>query len=546
MSSNEDREGGRSERERASSDMWTSGSTFFTAARFLAPVPRPRHGYRRTRAEVSGPAPHADSRKKVVVVGAGWAGLASAHHLCKQGFDVTLLESGSGPAEEIGIRGFWRPYRNIFSVIDELGIQCFTNWMSSALYSPAGMEVKFPVFQDLPWLPTPFGALLYPEFLNLPLVDRLTSVPLISAVIDFDNTDTAWRRYDTMTSRELFKQYGCSERLFREVFEPFLHAGLFAPAEQCSAAATLGMLYYYILSHQKNFDVAWCRGAVEEKILLPWLESMRLNGLKFWENKRVTDFIINEDTGCISGLVCGQEVYKADAFVLAVDISTIQSTILSSPVLQSRQEFLSVLNLAAIDVISVKLWFDRKVKVPNAVNICFGSDDSISWTFFDLNSIYDEYQDEPATVLEAEIYYANQLLPLKDEQIVKKVVAYLSGCVQEFKEAIVMQQNVVRHAKSATHFFPGSYKHMLRGSTTFPNLFMAGDWIVTRHGSWSKEKAYVTGLEAANRVVDYLGEGEFAKIIAVEEDEPHIQTLRSLNRRVNEIRTQIPSFDFFL
>lgn len=56
----------------------------------------------------------------------------------------------------------------------------------------------------------------------------------------------------TVTSRELFKQYGCSERLFREVFDPFLHAGLFAPAEQCSAAATLGMLYYYILSHQVN------------------------------------------------------------------------------------------------------------------------------------------------------------------------------------------------------------------------------------------------------------------------------------------------------
>jgi len=28
---------------------------------------------------------------------------------------------------------------------------------------------------------------------------------------------------------------------------------------------------------------------------------------------------------------------------------------------------------------------------------------------------------------------------------------------------------------------------------------MSGDWIVTRHGSWSQEKAYVTGLEAANQ-----------------------------------------------
>jgi hypothetical protein len=56
----------------------------------------------------------------------------------------------------------------------------------------------------------------------------------------------------------------------------------------------------------------------------------------------------------------------------------------------------------------------------------------------------------------------------------------------------------------------------------------------------------VTGLEAANRVVDYLGEGEFAKIISVEEDEAHIEALRSLNRRANEILTQLPISDFFL
>ncbi|MQL72562.1 hypothetical protein Taro_004897 [Colocasia esculenta] len=54
------------------------------------------------------------------------------------------------------------------------------------------------------------------------------------------------------------------------------------------------------------------------------------------------------------------------------------------------------------------------------------------------------------------------------------------------------------------------------------------------------EKAYVTRLEAVNRVVDYLGEGDFAKIIAVEEDEPHIEALRSINRRINETRAQLP------
>ncbi|WOL16798.1 hypothetical protein Cni_G25586 [Canna indica] len=181
--------------------MWTSASIVSVATRFPPLFRRPRNGHLRCRAEASpasvSPDPHAEGQKKVVVVGAGWAGLASAHHLCKQGFDVTLLESGSGPAEEIGVKGFWRPYHNIFSAIDELDIKPFTRWTSSAIYSQEGMEVKFPVFQDLNQLPTPFGALLYPEFVNLPLVDRLTSVPLIAAVIDFDNTDTAWRKYDT-------------------------------------------------------------------------------------------------------------------------------------------------------------------------------------------------------------------------------------------------------------------------------------------------------------------------------------------------------------
>lgn len=53
------------------------------------------------------------NKKKVVIVGSGWAGLAAAHHLCKQGLDVTVLEGGYefGPKnstltpDDVGIRG---------------------------------------------------------------------------------------------------------------------------------------------------------------------------------------------------------------------------------------------------------------------------------------------------------------------------------------------------------------------------------------------------------------------------------------------------------
>ncbi|XP_042494355.1 uncharacterized protein LOC122073790 isoform X2 [Macadamia integrifolia] len=490
------------------------------------------------------------NRKKVLVVGSDWAGLGAAHHLCKQGFNVTVLAtdkicgstskpntSGDGGI----IQGFWYPYGNIFSLVDEIGIKPFTNWKSSAQYSREGLEVEYPIFQDVPQLPTPLGALIYTQFLRLSLVDRLTSLPLMAAVIDFDNTDTAWRKYDSMTARELFKQFGCSQSLYQDVFNPMVQVGLFAPAEQCSAAATLGMLYYFILAHQKDFDVVWCRGTVREKIFMPWMDFMRDKGCEFLEGGVVTDFSVNEETGCISEVICGKESYEADAIILAVGISALQEIVMNSSALRTREEFLKALNLASIDVLTVRLWLDRK-----ASSVCFGFDDSYGWTFFDLNAIYDEYKDNPSTVIEADFYHANELLPLKDEQIVAKVISNLSLCIKDFKDANVVEGQVERFPKSLSHFFPGSYKYTMRGSTSFPNLFMSGDWIITRHGSWAQEKAYVTGLEAANRVVDYLEEGSFAKIEAVEEDEPHIQALRNLNRSIKELRAQLPLSDYFL
>lgn len=53
-------------------------------------------------------------------------------------------------------------------------------------------------------------------------------------------------------------------------------------------------------------------------------------------------------------------------------------------------------------------------------------------------------------------YHANQLLPLKDEQIVAKVMSYLPKCIKDFEEAQVLEYVVTRFPKSVTHYFPGN------------------------------------------------------------------------------------------
>ena len=114
---------------------------------------------------------------------------------------------------------------------------------------------------------------------------------------------------------------------------------------------------------------------------------------------------------------------------------------------------------------------------------------------------------------------------MSDAQIVAKVHQDLATCVSGFREAKVSDYSVIRVPQGVTHFAPGSYQYLLKAKTSIPHLFMSGDWIINRHGSWSQEKAYVTCLEAANLVIECFG-GQKGHIISVEPDEPHILLAR--------------------
>ncbi|MEO1295776.1 MAG: FAD-dependent oxidoreductase [Cyanobacteria bacterium J06636_16] len=491
--------------------------------------------------------------KKIVVIGAGWAGLAATSHLASQGYNITLLEAAAHPgglvagwqtpggrSVEGGIHGFWYPYRNIFNQVSELGLTPFTRFTRSSQYSPAGLEVESPLFQNEPRLPAPLGTFAYTQFKRLPLSDRLSALPLLYAVIDFDNSDQAWRNYDKMTARELFKQYGVTDRLYRESFEPMLLVGLFAPGEQCSAAAALGMLYYFILAHQPDFDVVWCRGTVGAQIFQPWIAQIEAAGAKVLTNKRVTDIVVDQ-SGRATGVQCGDEFYPADAVISGVSITGMKKIVASSKTLNNYAQFRNLSNLKGIDVLATRLWFDRKVDIPLPSNACFGFDVTTGWTFFDLNDLQDEYHNEPYSVVEADFYHANQLLPMSDEQIIHKVHRDLTTCIPDFGNATVIDSSVIRVKEGVTHFFPGSYQYLLSATTGIPNLYMSGDWIVTNHGSWSQEKAYVTGLEAANLVIDQFGVGNRANIIPIEADEPHIQVARTINQTFKDLTRFIPN-----
>jgi hypothetical protein len=47
---------------------------------------------------------------------------------------------------------------------------------------------------------------------------------------------------------------------------------------------------------------------------------------------------------------------------------------------------------------------------------------------------------------------------MKDEDIVAKVMSYLSKCIKDFEYATVMDKEIGRFPQSLTHFFPGNFR----------------------------------------------------------------------------------------
>ena len=255
-----------------------------TDVRVLAEAPAWSDGARKTSGS-SEDVVKLNAAPTAVVVGGGWAGFGAAWQLIKHGFDVTLLDASpnpgglssgwrttSGRAVEAGCKGFWRHYKNIHALCDELGVDPFTPYTSSAFYSPAGKEVSAPILGDLPRLPTPLGTLLYtsPYFTNLSVEDRLSAAPLAVDLLRYDATPESYARYDAMSARDLFLRGGdraggsgewpllppplnawlpglgnggASPALYESFLAPILCALMFAPPEELSAAAALDVLY---------------------------------------------------------------------------------------------------------------------------------------------------------------------------------------------------------------------------------------------------------------------------------------------------------------
>ena len=515
----------------------------------------------------------------VVVVGAGWGGWGAAKALCEAGVRVTLIDgmadpsgrepitTSSGKPFEAGTRGFWKDYPNINALSDELGLGAiYTEFTSSAFWSPDGLEATAPVFGDAPQLPSPVGQVLatVKNFKRLPVPDRLSIAGLLYAMLDLNRNDAVYRNYDAIDALTLFKQLRISDRMIDDFLRPTLLVGLFKPPEELSAAVTMELLYYYALAHQDSFDVRWIRSkSIAEQLIAPLSERLcERHQLELMGGTLATKLNVSSDGRTIASLETrnlktgsSDVLNDVDAVVLAVGARGMGALMTQSPECGAlAPELVQAGTLGSIDVVSLRLWLDRYVPVADPANVFsrFSALRGAGATFFMLDQLQkqsepDLWGDQPVqgSVIASDFYNATAIAELSDQEIVDCLMQDLLAKAQPgFGDARVVDQEVRRYPGSVSLFSPGSFSKRPPLETSLASVVCAGDWVrmgEREHGAKGlcQERAYVCGLEAGNSLLRRCivrGEGMPSRaqhpVIPIRADEPQVLLGRALNKLV--------------
>ena len=515
----------------------------------------------------------------VVVIGAGWAGWGAAKALCQAGVRVTLIDgvkdptgstpltTPSGKPFEAGTRGFWKDYPNINALTEELQLgEIFTEFTTSAFWSPDGLEATAPVFGDGLQLPSPLGQAFatFNNFKRLPVADRLSIAGLLVAMLDLNRNDAVYQQYDGIDALTLFKQLRISDRMINEFLRPILLVGLFKPPEELSAAVTMELLYYYALAHQDSFDVRWIkRKSIAEQLLAPLSQRLRhQHHLEVLGGTLASRLNVSPQSTSVTSvetlsLSTGRSavINAVDAVVLAVGAKGMGALMANSPECAALSpELVQAGHLNAIDVVSVRLWLDRKVPVADPANVLsrFPALQGSGATFFMLDQLQADSQQElwgadpvQGSVVASDFYNASAIAAQSDQEIVDSLMQELLPMVQPaFRTAQVVDQEVRRYPGSVSLFSPGSFQQRPPLETSVASIVCAGDWVRMGDREFSakglcQERAYVCGLEAGNSLLrreiisgTTPSQALSHPVIPIRADEPQVVLGRTINKRV--------------
>jgi squalene synthase HpnD len=440
------------------------------------------------RASARPPAP-----KKVVVLGAGYAGLAAATELVLRGHDVTLIEGRallggrahsfvdpkSGQMLDNGQHILMGCYRETLSLLRQLGVM-------DRLYSPDRMAVPFLSPQGRSTLAATLPAPLH-------LLSALLGFGELSAADKFSAIRLALRmrlgqRPKAEETVEMWlRNWKQTPNLIRALWEPLCIAALNEPCATASAE-----LFATVIAR------SFLGGATDSTILL---SKVGLSELFAPEVRRLLDMC--GGTLRVQSPVAGltfegsvvREIKLADGTILRseVVVSALPWHVLRAFLPEESKLARACRQIQDAPIVSLHLWMDRPILHESFVGLL---DSPVHWVFSRDHIQGADASGQPGHVITAVVSGARDLVDKSADELEELTLKELRRFIPEAREAKVLHRMVYK-ARSATFAATPETEPLRPGaSTQWSNLWLAGDWTDTGLPA-TIEGAIVSGHRAA-------------------------------------------------
>ena len=179
----------------------------------------------------------------------------------------------------------------------------------------------------------------------------------------------------------------------------------------------------------------------------------------------------------------------------------------------------------------IRLWFDVKPGKSPEAGIFTG--DFTVHNYFWLDRLYDPYRrwarETGGSAIEVHVYGPPEVLAQPDATLIAQAISDVQQAFPELRGHRV-GQHLQRNAEVHTLPEVGAKDAWLGTVTPWKNLFCAGDWIRHPAPAFFLERACLTGIEAANAVLQVRGLEKFA-LIEYLPPEPFVAWIEKLMRK---------------
>nr|BAS69429.1 phytoene desaturase [Rhododendron japonicum f. flavum] len=461
--------------------------------------------------------PRPDKPLKVVIAGAGLAGLSTAKYLADAGHKPILLEArdvlggkvaawkdDDGDWYETGLHIFFGAYPNVQNLFGELGINDRLQWKEhSMIFAMPNKPGEFSRFDFLDILPAPLNGiwaiLKNNEMLTWPEKVKF-AIGLLPAMVGGQAYVEA---QDGLTVKDWMRKQGVPDRVTTEVFIAMSKALNFINPDELSMQCILIALNRF-LQEKHGSKMAFLDGNPPERLCRPIVDHIQSLGGEVQLNSRIQKIELNKDGTVKNFLLNNGNVIEGDVFVFATPVDILK--LLLPEDWKEVPYFRKLEKLVGVPVINVHIWFDRKLR--NTYDHLLFSRSHLLSVYADMSVTCKEYYDPHRSMLELVFAPAEEWISKSDQEIIDATMKELAKLFPDEisadqSKAKILKYHVVKTPRSVYKTVPDCEPCRPLQRSPVEGFYLAGDYTKQKYLA-SMEGAVLSGKFCAQAIVqDY-------------------------------------------